>query len=205
MIRLALLRHAATAWSAEHRLQGATDLPLSPAGRSAAAGWRLPPFLLEPSARWLTSPLARARETAALLQAGNPGAQDPAIEPRLAEMSFGAWEGKRLAELRAADPEGAASREARGLDFAAPGGESPRQVQARLAPLLAELAAGGRDALAVTHKGVIRALYSRATGWPMIGRPPHRLDLGCLLLLRLEADGSPAIERVNLPLAPEPG
>jgi probable phosphoglycerate mutase len=201
MSRLALLRHAATAWNAEHRLQGRTDLPLSPAGRDAAAAWRLPPWLLAPGVRWLTSPLARARETAALLQASHAGAPEPMVEPRLAEMSFGAWEGWRLAELRAADPGGVAAREAKGLDFAAPHGESPRQVQARLAPLLAELAAAGRDTLAITHKGVIRALYAAATGWPMLGRPPQRLDLGCLQLLRLAPGGRPEIERLNLALA----
>jgi probable phosphoglycerate mutase len=205
MSRLALLRHAATAWNAERRLQGRTDLPLSPAGRTAAAAWQLPPALLAPGVRWLTSPLARARETAALLQASHAGAPEPAIEPRLIEMSFGAWEGRRLAELRAEDPAGVAAREQAGLDFAAPDGESPRQVQARLAPLLAELAAAGRDALAVTHKGVIRALYATATGWPMLGRAPHRLDLGCLQLLRLAPDGRPEIERLNLALAPDRG
>ncbi|MFO1060265.1 MAG: histidine phosphatase family protein [Dongiaceae bacterium] len=205
MIRLALLRHAATAWNEERRLQGGTDLALSPGGRAAAAAWRLPGWLLRPGVRWLASPLARAGETAALLHASHPGAPAPAIEPRLSEMSFGRWEGCRLAELRAADPEGVAALEARGLDFAAPGGESPRQVQARLAPLLAELAAAGRDTLAVTHKGVIRALYARATGWPMLGRPPDRLDLGRLQVLRLAADGTPALEQLNLAIEPPPG
>jgi probable phosphoglycerate mutase len=203
MTCLGLLRHAATAWNEERRLQGGTDLPLSPAGRAAAASWRLPPALSAPGLRWLTSPLARARETAALLQASHRGAPEPVIEPRLAEMSFGAWEGCRLAELRAADPAGVAALEARGLDFAAPGGESPRQVQARLRPLLAELAAAGRDTLAITHKGVIRALYAEATGWPMLGRPPHKLDLGRLQVLRLAGDGAPGIAQLNLSLAPE--
>ena len=46
-----------------------------------------------------------------------------------------------------------ADNEARGLDFRPPGGESPRDVQMRLAPLLAEIEA--RTVL-VTHKGVLQ-------------------------------------------------
>ena len=45
-----------------------------------------------------------------------------------------------------------AENEGRGLDFRAPGGESPREVQARIRPLLAEIGRDGRDRLAVTHK-----------------------------------------------------
>ena len=37
MARFALLRHGPTAWTAEHRLQGQFDLPLSPEGRWAVA------------------------------------------------------------------------------------------------------------------------------------------------------------------------
>ncbi|MEA2780662.1 MAG: hypothetical protein QOK29_2206, partial [Rhodospirillaceae bacterium] len=62
---LALMRHGPTEWTAEHRLQGRTDLSLSEAGREIVAGWRLPPEVAGFS--WLSSPLQRARETAALL------------------------------------------------------------------------------------------------------------------------------------------
>jgi probable phosphoglycerate mutase len=50
--------------------------------------------------------------------------------------------------------------EAAGLDFRPPGGESPRDVQERLKPYLASLAG---PTIAVTHKGVLRALYALAT------------------------------------------
>src|SRR3546814_15044213 len=64
-----------------------------------------------------------------------------------------------------------AANEARGLDFRPPGGESPRDVQDRLRPLLAELAAAGADVVAVSHKGVLRALYALASGWDLRGTP----------------------------------
>ena len=48
---------------------------------------------------------------------------------------------KHLADLRAELGPAMAENEARGLDFRPPGGESPREVQARLKPFLADLAA----------------------------------------------------------------
>ena len=201
MIRLALLRHGATAWNAAGLLQGRRDVALSPDGRADVAGWRLPDGVASWS--WQTSPLARCRETVALLRATHPG-PPAAIEPRLIEMDFGSWEGRSLAAVRAADPAGTAAREARGLDFAAPGGESPRDVLARLAPWLGALAAAGRDVLAITHKGIIRALYAQASGWPMLGRMPTRLDLAALQLFAL-SDRGLSIEQLNLAVRPPTG
>jgi probable phosphoglycerate mutase len=97
-----------------------------------------------------------------------------------------------------------ARAEAAGLDFKPPGGESPRDVQARLAPLLAEIAAGGRPVAAVTHKGVIRAVLALATRWDMHGKPPTRLDWRAIHLFRLDAAGQPSPDRFNLALLPRP-
>src|SRR3546814_16815565 len=72
-----------------------------------------------------------------------------------------------------------AANEARGLDFRPPGGESPRDVQDRLRPLLAELADAGEDVVAVSHKGVLRALYALASGWDLRGKPATKLAAAC--------------------------
>ena len=194
MTRLALIRHAATAYNEERRMQGGRDVPLSAAGRAAASRWRIPPALA--GADWLTSPLARARETARLL-----GAANAAIEPRLVEMNWGRWEGCTIAELRAGLGAAMAENEALGLDFRPEGGESPREVQARIVPWLAEIAARGRPVCAVTHKGVIRAVFALASGWGMTGKPPARLDWSAAQLFTLAADGAPAVEQLNLALA----
>ena len=201
MPTLALIRHAPTAWNEAGRLQGRSDIALSPAGRAAVRRWRLPPPVLRFA--WMTSPLSRCRETAALLRDGHPEAPPALAEPRLTEMSFGAWEGRTLAELRA--EHGAAMREweARGLDFKAPGGESPREVQARLRPFLAEIGGGG-NILAVTHKGVIRAAYALASGWDMRDDPAVRLADAAVHLFAVAADGSLGVERLNLALEPPP-
>lgn len=194
MTKLAIIRHAPTPWNREKRLQGLTDIELGPEGRSVASGWQVP-------AAWqgwrvMTSPLIRARETAAILFPGS----DPAIEPALREMSFGTWEGQRLADLRADPAADAESREALGLDFSAPGGESPRAVQARLRPLLARLAADGRDTVAISHKAVCRALYALATGWQMLEKPPARLKDSCAHVFSLGADGTPQLVELNIRL-----
>ena len=66
---------------------------------------------------------------------------NPQPEPRLIEMAWGAWEGRRLSELRAELGDLMRENEERGLDFRPPDGESPRDVQNRVRPLLAEIAA----------------------------------------------------------------
>jgi probable phosphoglycerate mutase len=194
VIRLGLLRHGATAWNATRRIQGLTDLPLSEAGREQVARWRLPDAWT--GCRWVSSPLARCRETAAILARSHGRVEAVAAEARLIEMSHGDWEGRSLAELRAAFGAEMAAMETKGLDYRAPNGESPREVQARLRPWLIEIVAAGEPVLAITHKGVIRALYARAAGWNMTGRPRQRLGDG-LHVFRVDRDGAIAIECLN--------
>ena len=176
MTPVLLVRHGPTEWNASGRIQGHVDIDLSPGGRAQVARWRLPAAWAE--ARVLSSPLCRARETAAILTG-----RTPTIDPRLIEMDWGRYQGRRLQELRAEAPAAMAANEGRGLDFRPPGGESPREVCARLQTLLAELASDPRPAVAVCHKGVIRAGLVLATGWDMQSRPPVRLsrDVGCAL------------------------
>jgi probable phosphoglycerate mutase len=171
-------------------LQGRCDPPLDPL---ALPEWRLPPELA--GFRWLSSPLRRAVQTAALL-----GVTDIAIEPRLTEMDWGEWEGSTLDELREQFGGAFAENEARGLDFRPPGGESPRDVQVRLLPLFAELAAAGRTTAALTHKGVIRAAFALASGWDMRGKPPVRLAWSAAHVFKIDAIGRLSVARLNIGL-----
>jgi probable phosphoglycerate mutase len=172
-MRILLIRHGRTAWNEQGRMQGRADLPLSPEGRAEVLRRRLPDGWSD--ARWLSSPLKRATETAALLTDG-----PVAVEPRLIEMDWGAWEGRTLAELRAED-RAMAGNEARGLDFRPPGGESPREVRARIENLFVEFRDG--PVVCVAHKGVIRAALSLATGWDMRSKPPLCLADDAVLVL----------------------
>jgi probable phosphoglycerate mutase len=189
---LALIRHMPTEWNAAGRLQGREDLPLT---EDTAPDWRVPAEL--DGFLWLTSPLRRAVDTARRL-----GIAEPVIEPRLTEMRWGAWEGETLAALQARLGAAMERVEAAGLDLRPPGGESPREVQARVMPLLAEIAHSARPTAAITHKGVIRAVLSLATGWDMTDKPPYRLSWSSAQLFRVDAAGRPSVVRLNLPLEP---
>lgn len=192
MTRLALVRHGPTPWNRQGLLQGRTDVGLDETGRREVSTWRLPDGLAD--WRLLSSPLVRAAETARLLTG-----REPEIDVRLTETDWGHWEGRDLGGLRRDYGDGAARDGLAGLDFRAPGGESPRQVQDRLRPLLAEIARSGTNTLAVTHKGVIRAVYALARDWDMLDKPPEKLRDG-LHVFRLEDSEHPLVDRLNVPL-----
>jgi broad specificity phosphatase PhoE len=186
-VLLALLRHGDTAWSAEGRIQGRSDIPLSDPGRAALSAFQLPASLR--NFRVVTSPLVRCVETATLI-----GAPQARREPRLAEMSWGDWEGRTLAGLREQMGEAMRENEARGWDFRPQGGETPREVYLRVQSWLREL---DGPTLAVTHRGVIRAIFATAAGWDMRGKPPAKLAWDRVHLFSLEPGGAPRIERLN--------
>jgi len=188
MTLLALIRQAPTAWSNEGRMHGRADVP--PA--SPLPDWHWPAAL--DGFRVIASPLRRAVETARLLGvAATP-------EPLLSEMDWGDWEGETLTTLRERLGPTMQDAEGAGLDFRPPGGESPRDVLARMGPLLRDIARRGEPTAAITHKGVIRAVFALAAGWDMLGKPPARLSWEAAHLFRLDRDGAPGIERLNIPL-----
>ena len=194
IVPFAVLRHAATAWNAERRLQGLIDTELSLDGEAEARRWRLP----SPADGWrrVCSPLQRARRTAELLQPAGA----VTVCSALREMSFGVWEGHTIAELRATVGEAFLAQERKGLDFQPPGGESPRAAMVRIGRWTASIAAAGQPVVAVSHKATIRALLALATGWDMMGRPPHKLDWRCLHFFSAHADGRVSVDRLNVPL-----
>ena len=100
MTRLYLIRHAETSWNRDNRIQGGSDVPLSPFGLQQAA--RLGGLF---AARHLqaivSSPMQRSRQTAEAIITGNGHGLDPQIEAELAEMHLGAWEGLTPEEVDA--------------------------------------------------------------------------------------------------------
>jgi len=186
MTVIAFIRHGPTGWNAEGRLQGRADIPLSEAGRRMVAGWRMPAMIAGFAV--LSSPLGRARETAAIL-----GHLAPEIDPRLVERDWGAWSGRLRADCQ---PD----IDTMGGETAPPGGESAAAVAARVAAVLADLAAAGAPRLIVAHRGIIRAAYALATGWDMRGAPPDKLSRKAAHLFSLAADGTPSVLHLNLRL-----
>ncbi|MFT4468965.1 histidine phosphatase family protein [Arthrobacter sulfonylureivorans] len=129
-----LMRHGETEWSRDHRYTGLTDLELTPAGvqqaRDAAAKLAGVRFRTV-----LTSPLVRARRTAAL--AGYPEAE---VVPEAHEWDYGDYEGLQSAAIRAVDPSYLI------WTHGVRGGESLQQVADRADHVIAKVLDGGDDA-----------------------------------------------------------
>lgn len=159
------LRHGETDWNVEGRLQGQRDIALNARGRRQAihCGGILRD-LFERDGRaagdfdYVSSPLIRASATMELVR--EVLALEPSgyiTDPRLAEMSFGLWEGRTYQDLRVAERPALAARERDKWGFAPPEGESYRQLAARVSEWYAALR---RDTVAAAHGGVARALMA---------------------------------------------
>lgn len=188
-----LVRHGTTKWNIEGRIQGHTDIPLSTEGRVQAGRQRIPAVYSD--AAWVCSPLARAVQTAQQM-----GCTNPVIEPALMEMNWGDWEGLRLSDLQLKYGDELKTNEDRGLDFRPAGGESPRDVQGRVLAWMRQVAESAAVVVAVTHKGVIRAMLSEATGWRMTGPPPYKLDWTCAHVFDLDEHGHLKLHLANVSL-----
>ena len=131
MPTLYLVRHGETDFNVEGRLQGRFETSLNARGRrqaTACAGVLRDLFGRDGKAAadfsYVSSPLKRARETMELVRAGlGLDAQGYAVDARLAEISYGDWEGRTLAEIGAADPAVLALRDRDKWDFAPPRSE----------------------------------------------------------------------------------
>lgn len=161
-MRLLLVRHGETDWNAAGRIQGCTDTPLNARGRAQAlalAG-RLRG---ERPQRLYTSPLRRARETAAIV--GAELALEPETVEALREISFGEWEGCSWEEIQRRWPREFAWCEGDRLNRAPPGGESYGQLMERALPAVEAIRrAPGGTAVAVCHSAVIRAVLCALRG-----------------------------------------
>ncbi|NIZ15246.1 histidine phosphatase family protein [Phaeobacter sp. HF9A] len=179
MIRLALLRHGHTDWNRQGRIQGRSDIALDDAARAELAAQALPaPW--DRAELW-SSPLLRAEETARLV-AGH----SPRTDPALIEMNWGDWEGLRGLELKADPASGFRDIEDWGWHYRPPGGESPAEVWARLAPWIATLT---RDTVAVCHIGIMRMILARAHGWDFNGPAPFQIKRNRLFVVEITQDG----------------
>ncbi|WP_038359554.1 histidine phosphatase family protein [Bosea sp. UNC402CLCol] len=159
--RLILVRHGETDWNREGRLQGGQDIPLNALGREQAAEAAGRLKALEPSFAtldYICSPMERARETMDILRRdlGLP-AGEYRVDPRLKELTFGAWEGFTWRDIRKAEREQAHLRERDKWSFVPPGGESYRMLAERVRPVLEELQ---RETVIVSHGGVARAVLA---------------------------------------------
>ena len=151
-----LARHGETEWSRSGQHTGRTDIPLTDTGRTQAAtlGERLRgrDFALV-----LTSPLARAADTARLAGFG-----DVVDDEDLREWDYGHFEGRKTDEIREQYPDWTIWR------GPWPGGESIDQVATRADRILQRVRAVDGDVLIFSHGHLLRVLAAR---W--LGREPR--------------------------------
>jgi probable phosphoglycerate mutase len=161
--RVFLVRHGQTDWNATRRLQGSTDIPLNDVGRAQASAMA---HVLAPQlsghATVVTSPLSRAHETATMLAAAMDA--ELTADPRLAERSFGEWEGTTVEEREASHPEDVAKWHA-GEEPGIAGYEPHAVLAARVSAALHEHAAHDRDDLViVSHGSALRMALTAVLG-----------------------------------------
>lgn len=159
--RLCLVRHGETAWNAEGRVQGHTDIPLSPMGirqaHASAAALSQHDFTAVYS-----SDLMRVRQTA------EPSAQRLALpvqlEPELRERHYGIFERLLYSEVKERYPEHYQRFHEKDPDFDFETGESLRTFFDRSLRAVQRIAAahGGEQVLVFTHGGVLDMVYRHA-------------------------------------------
>lgn len=186
--RIWLVRHGSTAWNAQQRFCGHSDIPLSHEGRLQAY-WLARRLHAVKIGALYSSDLGRARETAEII--ANRRVQPLPIQVLEAwrEMDFGAWEGFTYAEIAASFPEQ--------LGFfrnpeqiAPPGGETLIHLQKRVLISLQQIVNTYRpeeeaDMLIVSHGGPLRVLLSSILGMPLVRQWQLTIDSGSFSVLDL--------------------
>lgn len=179
---IVLVRHGETEWSRSGQHTGRTDLPLTERGRSDAA--KLSPHLAGRSfGLVLISPLGRAQETARL--AGLTGESDP----DLLEWDYGAYEGRKTADIRAelGDPNWTIWRDP--IPAGATPGEQPEDVAVRARRVLARalpVIEAEQDVALVAHGHFLRILTATWLDLPAVDGRLLALDAGGLSALGFE-------------------
>lgn len=172
--RLWVSRHGQSTWNALGLVQGHAATPaLTRVGaRQAEASARV--LACEPVEAVYTSDLVRAARTAAPV--GRALGLPVRIDARLRERSLGAAEGTN-ADLLGVRWSGVANRRVVDADAAPPGGESIRELYARVVPCALDALDAHRagDVVLVCHGGVVRVLLAWLDGvgpddmaWPEV-------------------------------------
>jgi probable phosphoglycerate mutase len=174
-VRILLVRHGQTEWSASGRHTSTTDLPLTDTGRAAARrlGERLAgrDFALV-----LSSPRRRARETCELA-----GLQ-PQLDEDLSEWDYGDYEGRTTPEIRAERPDWSL------WEDGAPGGETAEQVGVRADRVIERALAAGGDVALFAHGHILRVLGARWLELPPERGASFALDTASLSELGFERE-----------------
>ena len=193
-MRLIFLRHGESAGNITQLLQGRDD-PLTDRGRRQAR--QLARFLqTRADVRAIyTSPLARALETSRII--GAAIGVEPEPRAGLAEIDVGEAVGLTLDDWAARFPDEAERFHRDGLDFQFRGGESGRQLGARVAAEIDRIVAEHRGATGVvavvSHGGALAWALGHLLGDALDSWPVYRFDNCSLTEIELDDNaGFPA-------------
>lgn len=161
--RIYLIRHGATALSAEDRFSGGTEVDLSDEGR-----WQAERLAIRLASHHITaiycSPMRRTVETASFICEHCKVPLEQA--DGLREIHHGHWETLMRSDVEAQYPEEYAAWQQDPFTFAPVGGESGLQVMARALPVIREIVVNHTDqtVAVVSHKATIRLVLSSLLG-----------------------------------------
>ncbi|MET7744159.1 bifunctional RNase H/acid phosphatase [Streptomyces sp. NPDC005385] len=194
-----LLRHGETPLTPQKRFSGSggSDPSLSAVGREQAARAATALAARGTVQAVVASPLARTRETAAVVAARL--GLDVAVDEGLRETDFGAWEGLTFGEVRERYSDdlnawlGSPDAEPTG------GGESFAATAVRMAEARDRLTAAhaGRTVLLVTHVTPIKTLVRLALGAPPESLFRMELSAASLSAVAYYADGNASVRLFN--------
>jgi alpha-ribazole phosphatase len=134
---------------------------------------------LPQDARLIASPLSRCAALAQALHTQSP-ARTLRFDARLAEMSFGRWQGQRWDDIDRGELDAWA---ADFMHYAGHGGESPAQVQVRVLAFWNELPRTHRAIALITHAGPMRVIAAAQNG---VGLEQAQRQIGYGEVLRID-------------------
>ena len=166
MLRIFLIRHGETEWNKQNRLQGNSDINLSPEGFHQA-------MMLAEHAPFqhvdaiYSSDLTRAVATANVL--AERFDLDVKTMPELRETNFGDWEGRFISELAAESPRAFGKFFTDPERCHPPHGETFLESQARVMIGIREIIANHDDQniIVVSHGSAIRLILGAALDMPI--------------------------------------
>ncbi len=197
MTRVILVRHGRTTANQAGVLAGRTDVELDEVGREQAerAGRSLAELQI---ATVVASPMLRTRQTADLLLAARDAPLDVQVDDGLAEVDYGDWTGKALAEL-AGDPLWSVVQQApAAVTF--PGGESMAGMASRSVAAVRRWArepGGDGVVVVVSHGDVIKAVLADALGMHLDAFQRIVVNPGSISAITYAGGGRPFVERMN--------
>jgi len=194
--RLILVRHGSTEHSAHQRFSGRNELPLNGVGERQVAALAARVAAFGDVSAVVSSPLRRACQSAeAIAAALGVGVE---TDDDLAEVDFGAWEGKTFAQVQGEHPAELAAwlaspdaAPAQGESFTAAGRRVRRGRDAVIA------AHSGQRVVVVTHVTPIKTLIRLALDAPPVSLFRIHLDTASVSIVDYYAAGNCSLRLVN--------